>query len=133
MLALRARTVDTTVSLSGHTGAMQESDPAAESCADKKRQWRITVAAIILGPILAVLISGWLFSPSPNLAYPNTSPILVYSVEQEVRDKLRIITIKITNHGKAPSENVYGWVEFPSGERPRRGGGHESFEAQVGA
>lgn len=40
---------------------------------------------------------------------------------------------RFKNLGDAPSENIYGWIEFPSGERPRAARGPKDFEVQAGA
>ena len=126
---------------------MQESDPTAESSAseEKPRQWKITTTqAMIVGPVLGALVGVWgtalVMRASPNLASPNLAspalahtPDLAYTVDDKIEGEWRTVTIEIANRGDAPSENVSGWIEFPSGELPQAASGPKDFEVRVGA
>ena len=89
------------------------------------RRWHIcTIAAIIIGPLLAVLFSHLLWLKSPDLTYSITN--------SEHSQEFRLVTVKIMNLGSATSENVNGWVDFPSGETPTHIDGSLKFEVQDG-
>ena len=89
------------------------------------RQWHIcTIAAIIIGPLLAVLFSHLLWLKSPDLTYSFTN--------SEHSQELRLVKVKIMNLGSATSENVNGWVDFPSGETATYIDGALKFEVQDG-
>jgi len=90
---------------------------------EQRRLHIITVAALIIGPVAAVVVSGLLWSRSPRLTFTVDN--------SQNKAGGRLVTIIIANLGNAPSQNVSGWVDFPSGEKPRTVLGHPDFEVKI--